>query len=127
VVPDTVTESVDLACMAARAASDKQGEDVLVLDVRDLITITDYFVIASASSDRQVKTIAEDVERALKARGVKPVRVEGASGARWVLLDFIDLVVHVFHDDEREFYRLERLWIDAPRVDWEDHAEVSSG
>jgi ribosome-associated protein len=127
VVPDTVTESVDLACVAARAASDKQGEDVLVLDVRDLITITDYFVIASASSDRQVKTIAEEVERELKTRGVKPVRVEGAAAARWVLLDFVDLVVHVFHEQERDFYRLERLWVDAPHVDWEDHAEASSG
>ena len=122
-----VTESVDLACAAARTASEKQGEDVLVLDVRDLITITDYFVIASGSSDRQVKTIAEDVEQALKARGVKPVRVEGEAASRWVLLDFVDLVVHVFHEEERDFYRLERLWIDAPRVSWEDHAEVSSG
>ena len=122
-----VTESVDLACAAARTASEKQGEDVLVLDVRDLITITDYFVIASGSSDRQVKTIAEDVEQALKARGVKPVRVEGEAASRWVLLDFVDLVVHVFHEEERDFYRLERLWIDAPRVSWEDHAEASSG
>ena len=126
-VTDPVTASVDLACVAARAASEKQGEDVLVLDVRDLITITDYFVIASASSDRQVKTIAEEVEKTLKDRGVKPVRVEGASSSRWVLLDFVDLVVHVFNEEQRDFYRLERLWVDAPRVDWEDHAEVSSG
>jgi ribosome-associated protein len=125
--PVTVTESVDLACVAARAASEKQAEDVLVLDVRDVIAITDYFVIASGASDRQVKTIAEDVERALKARGVKPVRREGDAGSRWVLLDFVDLVVHVFHQDERDFYRLERLWVDAPRVDWEEHQEVSSG
>jgi len=126
VVTVAVTESVDLACAAARAASEKQGEDVLVLDVRDLITITDYFVIASGSSDRQVRTIAEEVEKALKERGVKPVRVEGAT-SRWVLLDFVDLVVHVFHEEERDFYRLERLWIDAPRIGWEDDAEVSSG
>jgi ribosome-associated protein len=127
VVTDPVTASVDLACVAARAASEKQGEDVLVLDVRDLITITDYFVIASGSSDRQVKTIAEEVEKALKDRGVKPVRVEGASSSRWVLLDFVDLVVHVFSQEQRDFYRLERLWVDAPRVDWEEHPEVSSG
>jgi ribosome-associated protein len=74
-----------------------------------------------------VKTIAEEVEQALKARGVKPVRVEGEGASRWVLLDFVDLVVHVFHEDERDFYRLERLWIDAPRVDWEDNAEATSG
>jgi ribosome-associated protein len=118
---------VDLACAAARAASDKQGDDVLVLDVRDLITITDYFVIASGSSERQVKTISEEVQRVLKSRGVKPVRVEGATTSQWVLLDFVDLVVHVFNEEQRDYYRLERLWIDAPRVDWEDHAEVSSG
>jgi len=127
VVTVAVTESVDLACAAARAASEKQGQDVLVLDVRDLITITDYFVIASGSSDRQIKTIAEEVEQALKARGVKPVRVEGGAASRWILLDFVDLVVHVFHEEERDFYRLERLWIDAPRVAWEDNAEASSG
>jgi ribosome-associated protein len=127
VVTVGVTESVDLACVAARAASEKQGEDVVVLDVRELITITDYFVIASGTSDRQVKTIAEEVRKALKERGVKPVRVEGEAGSRWVLLDFVDLVVHVFHQDERDYYRLERLWVDAPRVGWEENAEASSG
>jgi ribosome-associated protein len=122
-----VTESVDFACLAARAASGKQGEEVLVLDVRDLITITDYFVIASGASDRQVKTIADEVVKALRGEGTKPVRVEGEAGSRWILLDFVDFVVHVFHQDERDHYRLERLWADAPVVEWQHRAEVSSG
>jgi len=122
-----VTESVDFACLAARAASAKQGEEVVVLDVRDLITITDYFVIASGASDRQVKTIADEVVKALRGEGNKPVRIEGEAASRWILLDFVDFVVHVFHQDERDHYRLERLWIDAPRVEWENGARASSG
>ena len=122
-----MTESVDFACLAARAASAKQGEGVLVLDVRELITITDYFVIASGASDRQVKTISEEIVKALRGEGTRPVRIEGEAGSRWILLDFVDFVVHAFHQDERDHYRLERLWIDAPRVEWEDGARASSG
>ena len=122
-----MTESVDFACLAARAASAKQGEEVVVLDVRDLITITDYFVIASGASDRQVKTIADEVVQSLRGQGNTPVRIEGEAGSRWILLDFVDFVVHVFHNEERDHYRLERLWIDAPRVEWENGARASSG
>jgi ribosome-associated protein len=120
-----VTESSDLAVSAARAASSKQGRDVVILDVRDLLVITDYFVIASGSSDRQVRTIAEEIERALKERGLKPVRREGEREGRWVLLDFVDFVGHVFQDDDRSYYDLERLWADAPRVSWEERAASS--
>jgi ribosome-associated protein len=116
-----------LARSAARAAATKQGANIVVLDVRDLITITDYFVIASGTSDRQVKTIGDEVVHALKESGTRPVRREGEAGARWLLLDFVDFVVHVFEQQEREFYRLENLWIDAPVVDWGDPAEASSG
>lgn len=98
-----------------------------ILDVSELIGITDFFVIASGSSERQIATIAEEIERQLKPAAGKPVRREGESGARWLLLDFVDFVVHVFHEEEREFYRLENLWRDAPVVDWEEEAEVSSG
>jgi ribosome-associated protein len=96
--------------------------------VRELIVITDYFVIASGSTERQVKTIVDEVERVLReVHEVKPVRREGESDARWVLLDYVDFVVHVFADEEREYYDLERLWADAPRVDWEPQGVASSG
>jgi ribosome-associated protein len=112
-------DSRSLAALAARVASSKQAEAVLVLDVRELITITDYFVICSGTSERQVKTIADEVMKALREdAGVKPVRREGEVGARWLLLDFVDFVVHVFARQEREYYRLENLWRDAPLVEW---------
>jgi ribosome-associated protein len=94
----------------------------MVLDVRDLIGITDFFVIASGATDRQVRTIAEEVQAAVRGEGGKPIRREGEREGRWVLLDYVDFVVHVFHDEEREFYGLERLWGDAARVAWEDRA-----
>jgi ribosome-associated protein len=122
-----VTDSRDLAVTAARAASSKQGADIVVLDVSELITITDFFVIVSGSSDRQLKTIAEEVERAVKAVGVKPVREEGDAGARWLLIDYVDFVVHVFHEEERDFYRLENLWRDAPVVEWQEASAATPG
>ena len=111
--------SNDLAVAAARAAADKQAERVVVLDVRELVVITDYFIIVSGTSERHVKSISEDIEKALRELGAKPVRREGEAGARWLLLDFIDVVVHVFDDEERDFYDLERLWSDAPRLAWQ--------
>jgi ribosome-associated protein len=122
-----VRDSRDLARLAAQTAAAKQGQDIVILDVGDLIAITDYFVIVSGSSERQLATIVEAVEGALKPEGSRPVRREGESGARWLLLDFVDFVVHVFQEDEREFYRLENLWHDAPVLDWQEQAEVSSG
>ena len=120
-------ESKELAVSAARAASAKQGDRIVVLDVRDLIVITDYFVIASGSSDRQVRTIVGEVEKSLRTQGVKPVRREGEDQGAWVLLDFVDVVVHVFGAEEREYYDLERLWSDAPVVGWEEAGAASSG
>ncbi len=124
---DVVTPPRDLATWAARAASAKLGEDIVVLDVGEVITITDYFVIVSGTSDRHVATVAEEVTRALKERGVRPLRREGEAGARWILLDYVDFVVHLFHQEEREFYRLERLWADAPRLEWEEEVRAFSG
>jgi ribosome-associated protein len=118
--------SRDLAVAAARAAAEKQGARIVVLDMRDLIVITDYFVITHGSSDRQVKTLVGEVEKSLRDLGVKPVRREGEVQGRWVLLDFVDVVVHVFAEEERDFYDLERLWRDAPVVGWEE-AGVASG
>ena len=108
--------SLDLALTAAAAASSKQARDVLVLDVSEPLVISDYFVICSGNSDRQVRAIAEEVERACRAEGARPLRREGQRDARWVLLDFVDFVVHVFLEEERAYYDLERLWRDAPVV-----------
>ena len=120
-----MTDSRDLACLAARVAASKQGEAVVVLDVRELITITDYFVIASGSSDRQVNTIADEITTQLKKHGTRALRREGESAAKWVLLDFVDFVVHVFDRETRDYYRLEHLWIDAPAVEWEEAEEAA--
>lgn len=121
-----MTGSRELAIAAARAASSKKAQDVVVIEVRDLIVITDFFVIATGTNDRQVRTVAQEIEAALRAHGVKPLRREGEREGRWVLLDFVDLVAHVFHQEQREYYGLERLWSDAPLIEWEDQA-VSSG
>lgn len=120
-------ESRTVALAAARAAAAKQAEDVSILDVHGLIVITDYFVICSGSTERQVKTIVEEVEKALRELERRPVRREGETEARWFLLDYVDVVVHVFAEQEREYYDLERLWLDAPRVAWEDAEVAGSG
>ncbi|SER65610.1 ribosome silencing factor [Actinokineospora terrae] len=112
-------EARELALVAAGAAADKKATDVIVLDVSDQLVITDCFVIASAANERQVGAIVEEVEERLRQAGSKPVRREGAREGRWVLLDFVDVVVHVQHDEERSFYGLERLWKDCPRVEFE--------
>lgn len=124
--PAQSEESREAAVAAARSASAKQAEDVAILDVHGLIVITDFFVIASGETDRQVRTIVEEVEKTLRELGRKPVRREGETEGRWVLLDYVDVVVHVFAEEEREYYDLERLWRDAPRVDWTENGAASS-
>lgn len=116
-----------IALTAARAAAAKQAADVAILDVHGLIVITDYFVICSGQTDRQVKTIVEEVEKAVRELGERPIRREGEAGARWVLLDYIDVVVHIFTEAEREYYDLERLWRDAPRIAVNGEGMASSG
>lgn len=109
------------AKVAARAASSKKGEDPVVLDVGAVLAITDYFVIVSGTNTRQVRTIAEAVEEDLKLEGgPSPIRVEGLDDLKWVLLDYGDFVVHVFLDETRRYYELERLWADVPRLAWEE-------
>lgn len=107
-------ERADLALEAARAASDKKAERIVILDVSKQLVIIDHFVICSGNTERQVHTIADEVERRLAAsNAVKPRRREGNREARWVVLDYIDFAVHVFHKEERDYYDLERLWADA--------------
>ncbi len=108
--------SRELALVAANAAADKKAHDIIVLDVSEQLIITDCFVIASAPNERQVGAIVDGVEEKMRAAGTKPVRREGAREGRWVLLDFVDVVVHVQHSEERSFYALERLWKDCPRI-----------
>jgi ribosome-associated protein len=109
-------EAVGMATVAARAAADKLADDVVVIDVSGQLVITDLFVIASASNDRQVNAIVDEVEEKMRAAGHKPARREGTREGRWVLLDYIDIVVHIQHQDERNFYALDRLWRDCPLV-----------
>ena len=109
--------ALQLARVAALAAEDKIAQDVMAIDVSDQLALTDVFVIASAGNERQVGAIVDEIEDRLRDVGVKPIRREGAREGRWVLIDFGDIVVHVQHADEREFYQLERLWKDCPEID----------
>lgn len=106
---------------AAEAASSKKAERIVILDVSKQLVITDHFVICSGNTDRQVRTIADEVERHLvETHARKPYRREGEREGRWVLLDYVDFVIHVFHKEDREYYDLERLWKDATRIDFSD-------
>jgi ribosome-associated protein len=108
--------SIELARAAASAAADKLATDLSIVDVSDQLVITDCFVLAAAPNERQVKSVVDAVEERLLGMGVKPVRREGEREGRWVLLDFVDIVVHVQHAEERTYYALERLWKDCPTL-----------
>ncbi len=125
----TKTQSISraIALAAAEAARDKQAVDVVVLDVAELLSITDYFVICSVTSNRQLKTVIEAVEQRVREEiDLRPVRREGEADAGWWLLDYIDVVVHVFGTVERAYYDLERLWSDAPRPAWASEGAARS-
>jgi len=129
-------EAIDLASVAARAASDRLAEDILVIDVSDRMAITDCFVIATGDNERMVNSIVDEVEEALTVQGIKPLRREGRGDGHWVLLDYGSIVVHVQRNQEREFYALDRLWRDAPQIpvegveqaqrssNWDDDVDV---
>lgn len=108
--------ALDLAIAAAEAAAEKLADEIVAFDVSDQLVITDVFVLCSAPNDRQVRAIVDAIEERLRALGAKPVRREGEREGRWVLLDFIDVVIHVQHADERAYYSLERLWRDCPSI-----------
>jgi ribosome-associated protein len=121
-----VEESTRWAVEAARAADDKKGEDTLVLAVGAVLALTDHFVITHGTNPRQVRTIAEEIERRItEAGGPKPLRIEGLDDLTWVLLDYGDFVAHVFHEDARRYYELERLWADVPKVQWRQERSAS--
>jgi ribosome-associated protein len=108
--------AVDLTATAALAASDKKAEDILALDVSAQMPLADVFLLATGANERQVAAIAEGIEDALLATGVKAIRREGMREGRWALMDFNDVIVHVMHQEDRAYYSLERLWKDCPVV-----------
>jgi ribosome-associated protein len=120
-------EARETALIAAQAAADKLATDVSIVDVSDRLAITDAFVLTSAPNERQVQSIVDAVEERLREHGVKPVRREGLAEGRWVLLDFVDVVVHVQHAEERAYYALERLWKDCPVIPFTDRAAPPAG
>jgi ribosome-associated protein len=106
------------AALASRIAADKKAMDVVVLDMRDASSITDYFLICSGGSDRQVQAIADAIEEQLEQSGLDSLGVEGYREGRWILMDYGDVLVHVFSQETRDFYDLERLWANAPKIDF---------
>lgn len=119
--------AAQLVRIAAEAAGDKLADDIIAYDVSEQLVITDAFVLCSASNDRQVRAIVDEVERRLREdAGAKPVRREGEREGRWVLLDYIDIIVHVQHEEDRIFYALERLWKDCPQVELPESVNVHS-
>ncbi|MGW7449031.1 ribosome silencing factor [Kitasatospora sp. NPDC054795] len=123
----TVTDhSQQLITVAAQAAADKLAHNIIAFDVSEVLSITDAFLIASANNDRQVRSIAEEIEDQLREQlDIKPVRREGEREGRWILLDYLDIVVHVQHSEERSFYSLDRLWKDCPELPLPEDAVAS--
>ena len=119
--------AVELAIAAARAASDLKADEIIALDVSEQLVLTDVFLIASGTNERQVAAIVDAVEESLHKLGAKPIRREGKSEGRWVLLDFGDIVVHVQHAEDRVYYALERLWKDCPVIELPADAQGGSG
>jgi len=119
--------AIELALAAAQAAADKKADDIVILDVAEQLVITDVFLVASAPNERQVQAIVDAIEERLLGlpEKAKPVRREGERAGRWVLLDYVDIVVHVQHSEEREFYSLDRLWKDCPVIPFVDRDLVS--
>ena len=124
----TADASRDLAICAANAASDLKASDVIILDVGEVLSIAGYFVVAGASNPRQVRAVVDLVEAKVKADlGRSPVRTEGVREQQWTLIDYGDVVVHVFLESVREFYEIERLYMESPRVEWEQTGDAPTG
>ena len=126
VVASLATAEAPWAAVAAAAAESKLGTATLVLDVGDAISVTEHFVITTGRNSRQVKAIVNEVEHQVKlVGGPKPIRIEGQESMDWVLMDYGEFVVHVFSEEAREFYQLERLWKDCEQIDWRGLAETA--
>mgnify|MGYP001206595153 FL=1 len=119
--------AIELTHVAARAAAEVKAEEIIALDVSERLVLTDVFLVASGTSERQVRSIVDAVEKGMAEHGAKPLRREGADEARWVLLDFNDIVVHIQHAEDRVYYALERLWKDCPVIDLPAEITGASG
>jgi ribosome-associated protein len=115
----TLSSALHRACLAARIAADNKGRDILVLDMRQCTPLFDYFVLATGTSRRQIHTLAEEIDAGLRAEGDTRMGIEGYEASKWVVQDYGDVVIHVFDPDTRDYYKLEELWADATKVDWE--------
>jgi ribosome-associated protein len=115
-----------MALLAAQAAADKLASDIVIIDVSDRLAITDCFVLATGANERQVGSVVDEVEERMRLGGYKPLRREGERDGRWVLLDFLDVVIHVQHAEERVFYALDRLWKDCPTIPFVDAGAPAS-
>ena len=118
-----LSSALHRACLAAKVASDNKARDVLVLDMRPCTPLFDYFVIATGTSRRQIHTLAEEVDAAMHEEGDERMGIEGYEASKWVVQDYGDVVMHVFDPDTRDYYKLEELWADAPKIDWEAELE----
>ena len=114
-----ISTSLERACLAAHVATENKGRDVLVLDLRGITPLYDFFVLATGASRRQIHTIAEEIDAALHEQGDRRLSIEGYQASKWVVQDYGDVIVHVFDEATRQYYALEELWADAPRVDWQ--------
>jgi ribosome-associated protein len=117
--PRATPEAIEAARTAAAAIDEKKGEDVILLDLSALLVVTDVFVVASGTSTRHVKSLVDDAEEALRRIDRKPIRREGVDFGEWVLLDYGDVVIHVMDRETRAYYELERLWADAPQIEFQ--------
>lgn len=115
----TLLPSLDRACLCARVAVENKARDVVVLDLRGITPLYDFFVLATGGSRRQIHTITEDIDAVMRDHGDRRISVEGYEASTWVVQDYGDVMVHVFNSQTREYYALEDLYADAPRVDWE--------
>ncbi|MFP3936868.1 MAG: ribosome silencing factor [Phycisphaerae bacterium] len=119
--------ALKLAVEAARTAEEYNATDVLVLDLRDTSPVTDYFVICTGTSGRQMRTLTSELARRMKARGERAWRRAGEESAQWIVVDFVDVIVHIFDEYHRRFYDLELIWGEAPRVDWSRQRSPETG
>ncbi|MDP1808077.1 MAG: ribosome silencing factor [Actinomycetota bacterium] len=110
----------ELVMVAAQAADDKKATDIIILEMAGILDITDYFLICGGATDRQTKAIADEIQKRLRDFGCKPHRSAGEELGDWILLDYVDFIIHIFTDETREYYRLERLWKDAPQLKMKD-------